>query len=216
MIAVGAFALGLQLVGYVNVSSNGSPLSVLIGASGLGLLISTWWAASLRVAPVSSRWAAGTSLPTAVLGSLATFFLSYATPVLGLVHGWFAVKPSDVQHTVALLQISWLAAFPAPRGRERAAACGVHGSIRLLRSGARTAADGQARAVLDSRQDRRDSHATDRSSCQLRVPGNRIIAGERRARIPDRTTDLPVTQAVPFGPPRRTSGARSLRAQRRP
>ncbi|MGO9754313.1 MAG: GPR1/FUN34/YaaH family transporter [Solirubrobacteraceae bacterium] len=111
LIAVGAFALGLQLVGYVNASSNGSPLAVLIGASGLGLLVSTWWAASLRVAPVSSPWAAGTSLPTTVLGSLAAFFLSYATLVLGLVHGWFGVKPSDIQHTIALFQISWLAAF---------------------------------------------------------------------------------------------------------
>ena len=36
LIAVGAFALGLQLVGFVNVSSDGSPLAVLIGASGLG------------------------------------------------------------------------------------------------------------------------------------------------------------------------------------
>jgi hypothetical protein len=71
LIAVGAFALGLQLVGFVNVSSNGSPLAMLIGASGLGLLLSTAWAASLRFTPLSSPWAAGTSLPTTVLGSLA-------------------------------------------------------------------------------------------------------------------------------------------------
>lgn len=71
LIAVGAFALGLQLVGFVNVGSNGSPLAMLIGASGLGLLLSTAWAASLRFTPLSSPWAAGTSLPTTVLGSLA-------------------------------------------------------------------------------------------------------------------------------------------------
>jgi uncharacterized protein len=111
LIAVGAFALGLQLVGFVNVSSNGSPLAVLIGASGLGLLLSTAWAASLRFTPLSSVWAAGTSLPTTVLGSLAAFFLSYATLVLGLAHGWLRVSPSDIQHTVALFQISWLAGF---------------------------------------------------------------------------------------------------------
>jgi succinate-acetate transporter protein len=46
-----------------------------------------------------------------VLGILAAFFLSYATLVLGLAHGWLGVAPSDVQHTVALFQISWLAAF---------------------------------------------------------------------------------------------------------
>jgi uncharacterized protein len=111
LIAVGAFALGLQLVGFVNVSSNGSPLAVLIGASGLGLLLSTAWSASLRFTPLSSAWAAGTSLPTTVLGSLAAFFLSYAILVLGLAHGWLRVSPSDIQHTVALFQISWLAVF---------------------------------------------------------------------------------------------------------
>ena len=111
LIAVGALALGLQLVGFVTVSSNGSPLAVLIGASGLGLLLSTAWAASLRTAPASSPWTAGTSLPTTVLGSLAAFFLSYATLVLGLAHGWLRVNPTDIQHTVALFQISWLAVF---------------------------------------------------------------------------------------------------------
>jgi hypothetical protein len=111
LIAVGAFALGLQLVGYVNVTSNGTPLAILIAASGLGLLLSTAWAATLHGTPASSPWAAGSSLPTAVLGILAAFFLSYATLVLGLVHGWFGVLPSDIQHTVALFQISWLAAF---------------------------------------------------------------------------------------------------------
>ena len=111
LIAVGAFALGLQLVGYVNITSNGTPLAILIAASGLGLLLSTGWAATLRSTPASSPWAVGSSLPTAVLGILAAFFLSYATLVLGLVHSWFGVAPSDIQHTVALFQISWLAAF---------------------------------------------------------------------------------------------------------
>ena len=111
LIAVGAFALGLQLVGFVNVSSSGSPLAVLIGASGLGLLLSTAWAASLRSTPLSSAWAAGTALPTTVLGTLAGFFVSYATLVLGLAHGWLAVGPNEIQHTVALFQISWLAVF---------------------------------------------------------------------------------------------------------
>jgi hypothetical protein len=111
LIAVGAFALGLQLVGYVSVTSNGTPLAILIAASGLGLLLSTAWAATLHSIPASSPWAAGSSLPTTVLGILAAFFLSYATLVLGLTHSWFGVAPSDIQHTVALFQISWLAAF---------------------------------------------------------------------------------------------------------
>jgi succinate-acetate transporter protein len=111
LIAVGAIALGLQLVGFVNVSSSGSPLAVLIGASGLGLLLSTAWAVSLRSRPASTPWATGTSLPTTILGTLAAFFVSYATLVLGLEHGWFGVRPVDIQHTVALFQISWLVGF---------------------------------------------------------------------------------------------------------
>jgi succinate-acetate transporter protein len=111
LIAVGAFALGLQLVGYVNVSSNGSPIALLIGASGVGLLIATAWSGRISYLLASSPWASGQSLPTTVLGVLAAFFISYSLLVLGLVHGWFAVQPSEVQHTVALFQISWLAAF---------------------------------------------------------------------------------------------------------
>ena len=53
----------------------------------------------------------GTSLPATVLGTLATFFISYATLVLGLAHGWLTVRPSEAQHTVALFQISWLVVF---------------------------------------------------------------------------------------------------------
>jgi hypothetical protein len=63
LIAVGAFALGLQLVGFVSVSSDGSPLAVLIAASGLGLLLSTAWAASLRATPISSTPATCSSRP---------------------------------------------------------------------------------------------------------------------------------------------------------
>jgi succinate-acetate transporter protein len=111
LIAVGAFALGLQLVGYVNVSSNGSPIALLIGASGIGLLVATAWSGRISQLPASSPWARGNSLPTTVLGVLASFFISYSALVLGLVHGWFAVQPTEVQHTVALFQISWLAAF---------------------------------------------------------------------------------------------------------
>jgi len=111
LIAAGAIALGLQLVGFVNVNSSGSPLAVLIGAGGLGLLLATVWAASLRTVPEASLWARGTSLPATVLGTLATFFISYATLVLGLAHGWLTVRPSEAQHTVALFQISWLVVF---------------------------------------------------------------------------------------------------------
>lgn len=113
LIAVGAIALGLQLVGFVNSASSGSPLALLAGASGLGLLVSTFWASRLRETPASSPWATGTSLATTVLGVLAAFFLSYAGLVLGLLHGWYGVQPVDVKDTVATFQISWLVVFVA-------------------------------------------------------------------------------------------------------
>jgi succinate-acetate transporter protein len=108
LISVGAIALGLQLVGYVNLNSNGSPLALILAASGLGLLVATIAGTRLASSPASSPWSNGRALPTAVLGVLATFFLSYGVLVLGLVHNWFGVTPTNVQHTVALFQISWL------------------------------------------------------------------------------------------------------------
>lgn len=111
LIAVGAIALGLQLVGYVNSASNGSPLALLTGGSGLGLIIATIWATRLDRIPASSPWARGRSLPTTVLGTLATFFISYSLLVLGLTHGWYGIRPADVTHTIALFQISWGVGF---------------------------------------------------------------------------------------------------------
>jgi uncharacterized protein len=111
LVSVGAVALGLQLVGYVTVSSNGSPLAVVLAASGIGLLLSTIAATRLGTTPASSPWREGRSLPTIVLGILALFFLSYGVLILGLVHGWFGIAPADVQHTVSSFQISWIVAF---------------------------------------------------------------------------------------------------------
>lgn len=111
LVVVGAIALGLQLVGYVDTTSVGSPLALIIGASGFGLLATTFWATRLEHVPAASLWDAGTSLPATILGVLSAFFLSYALLVLGLVHGWFGVAPTEVQHTQALFQISWLAVF---------------------------------------------------------------------------------------------------------
>jgi len=111
LIVVGAVALGLQLTGYVHTSSVGSPLALVIAASGLGLLFAAAWASRITVTPAASLWDAGRSLPVTILGVLAAFFLSYAALVLGLLHSWYGIAPADVQHTQALFQISWLVAF---------------------------------------------------------------------------------------------------------
>lgn len=111
LVALGAVALGLQLTGYVNVSSNGSPLALVLAASGLGLFLATVAATRLSASPASSPWQAGRSLPTVVLGALALFFLSYGLLILGLLHNWFGIQPVNIQHTVASFQISWIVAF---------------------------------------------------------------------------------------------------------
>jgi succinate-acetate transporter protein len=111
LIALGTVALGLQMVGYVNVISDGSPLAIVVAASGLGLLISTIAAIRLDLTPASSVWRNGRSLPTLVLGVVAMFFLSYGALILGLVHGWFGILPANVRHTVSSFEISWLVAF---------------------------------------------------------------------------------------------------------
>jgi Na+-transporting NADH:ubiquinone oxidoreductase subunit NqrB len=104
-------ALGLQLVGYVNVKSSGSPVALILAASGLGLLVATIASTRLQTTPLSSPWSRGRSLPTAILGVLAAFFLSYGFLILGLVHSWFGLLPSYVQHTIASFEISWLVVF---------------------------------------------------------------------------------------------------------
>ena len=111
LIALGTVALGLQMVGYVNVTSAGSPLAIVVAASGLGLVIATVAAIRLNVTPASSVWRNGRSLPTLVLGTFAMFFLSYGALILGLAHGWFGIAPANLQHTVASFEISWLVTF---------------------------------------------------------------------------------------------------------
>ena len=43
-----------------------------------------------------------------IFGIFAGFWLSYATLVLGLLHNWFVLPATDVTHTVAPFQITWL------------------------------------------------------------------------------------------------------------
>lgn len=94
--AVGSIALAFSLVGYVSPAAGGGVLPILLAATGLGLLVSTVWAAAL-----------GQTLVACIFGVFAGFWLSYTTLVLGLTHGWFAIPADDVQHTVAQFQVSW-------------------------------------------------------------------------------------------------------------
>jgi uncharacterized protein len=92
----GSIALAFALVGYVSPAAVGTPIAIIMAATGLGLLLSTVWAIAL-----------GQTLVACIFGLFAGFWLSYGMLVLGLTHNWFGLAPADVQHTVAEFQITW-------------------------------------------------------------------------------------------------------------
>jgi succinate-acetate transporter protein len=93
---VGSIALGLQLVGYVDAAVSGAPLGIILAATGLGLLVSTVWAAYL-----------GQTFVAGVFGIFAGFWLSYSALILGLQHNWFLIPPEAITDTVVAFLISW-------------------------------------------------------------------------------------------------------------
>jgi len=92
----GSLALAFALTGYVSPASVGTPVAIIMAATGIGLLISTVWAIAL-----------GQTLVAAIFGLFAGFWLSYGMLVLGLVHGWYGIPLRDVTHTIAEFQITW-------------------------------------------------------------------------------------------------------------
>jgi succinate-acetate transporter protein len=93
---MGAVALGLSLVGVVPARALGAPLAIILGATTVGLIITTIWAAAL-----------GQSAVAAVFGIFA-FWLSYFLLVAGLIRAWFGILPRDVTSTLELFLITWL------------------------------------------------------------------------------------------------------------
>lgn len=97
---VGSLALGLMQVGYLPAAAAAGILPVVFAATGLGLVLSTVWAANL-----------GQSTVAGIFGVFAGFWLSYAALVLGLTHGWYAVPAEDANRVVGLFLICWTVAI---------------------------------------------------------------------------------------------------------
>ena len=93
---VGSLALGFSLVGYVPSAASGVVVPVIFAATGVGLTISTFWAAAL-----------GQTMVAAVFGLFAGFWMSFSVLVLGLFHNWFLIPASADSKSVALFLISW-------------------------------------------------------------------------------------------------------------
>jgi uncharacterized protein len=95
--ALGGTVLGISLLGYVPSAVQGaSIMPIVYAATGLGLLITTVWAAAL-----------GQTFVATVLGAFACFWISYAALVLGLTHNWYAIPAANVTHTVGQFLIAW-------------------------------------------------------------------------------------------------------------
>jgi uncharacterized protein len=93
---VGSIALGLSLVGYVPDAAGGVIVPVIFAATGLGLVISTVWAAAL-----------GQTMVASIFGLFAGFWLSFSILVLGLFHNWLLIPAASVNKSIALFLISW-------------------------------------------------------------------------------------------------------------
>jgi uncharacterized protein len=93
---VGSIALGLSLVGYVPDAAGGVIVPVIFAATGLGLVISTVWAAAL-----------GQTMVASILGLFAGFWLSFSMLVLGVFHNWLLIPAANINKSIALFLISW-------------------------------------------------------------------------------------------------------------
>jgi uncharacterized protein len=93
---VGSLALGFSLVGYVPDAAVGVVVPVIFAATGLGLVISTIWAAAL-----------GQTMVASIFGLFAGFWLSFSILVLGLFHNWLLIPAASVNKSIALFLISW-------------------------------------------------------------------------------------------------------------
>jgi uncharacterized protein len=93
---VGSLALAFSLVGYVPPAAAGIVVPVIFAATGVGLIISTVWAAAL-----------GQTMVAAVFGLFAGFWISFAILLLGLFHNWFLIPTEAGTKSIALFLISW-------------------------------------------------------------------------------------------------------------
>jgi succinate-acetate transporter protein len=97
---VGSVALGFSLIGYVPASAASSIVPIIFAATGLGLAVSTIWAATL-----------GQTMVASVFGLFSGFWFSFAVLLLGLDHNWFLIPAASVVHSVGLYLISWTIVF---------------------------------------------------------------------------------------------------------
>jgi len=97
---IGSIALAFQLTQYVSPVALGTPLAIILGTTGLFLLVSTIWAAGV-----------GQSFVACFAGTFGGFWISYGILVLALQHDWFKIPVGDIGRTVAIFAIAFAAFF---------------------------------------------------------------------------------------------------------
>jgi hypothetical protein len=96
--SVGGTNLGISLFGYVPAAAQGgSVMPIILLATGMGVLLTTIWAA-----------VQGQTFVATIFGAFTGFWISYSALVLGLTHNWYgAAVAAAAQHTIAQFLIAW-------------------------------------------------------------------------------------------------------------
>jgi len=93
---VGAFATGLVLTGVLPAAAVGAAMPIVLAAAA-GLFLATIWSARI-----------GQNAQAGIYAIVASYFLSYALMVLGLIHNWLGIAPTAVADSQKLFAISWM------------------------------------------------------------------------------------------------------------
>lgn len=94
--AIGSLILGMVLVGVVDLTALGSIVPIILGATGLMLLVVTVWAAML-----------GQTMVAGITGTFSGFWLSLSLLLLGLVHNWYGLVLPQVPNVQEMFFIAW-------------------------------------------------------------------------------------------------------------
>jgi succinate-acetate transporter protein len=98
--AIGSLALGMALIGVVDLTALGAIVPIILAGTGLYLLVVTVWAALL-----------GQTMVAGITGTFSGFWLSLSILLLGLQHNWYGITLLQVISVQKLFFIAWAALF---------------------------------------------------------------------------------------------------------
>lgn len=99
-VIAGAVGLGMVNAGFFTEGALGATVAILMGATAIGLLIATLWAAAL-----------GQNAGASMFGVFFGFYASYVALVFGLTHGWYGPVEGGGSEMVQAWLVCWLVAI---------------------------------------------------------------------------------------------------------